>query len=454
MGVVYKAFDPDIERVVAIKMLHAHLMLEQQDDDKGLLARFRQEVQAAARCSHFNIVAVYDFGIISHSPYMVMEYVDGIDLRSMLKKGTTLTLKQAGDLVIQVLEALDFAHGKGVVHRDIKPANILLLDSGQVKVTDFGVAKLDTSELTNVGDVIGTPSYMSPEAFRGDAVDGRSDVYSTAMVLFELIVGRRPQKSGNEWTSNEISQLLSASSLLPAQLYREFHALLMKSLAAEPARRFQSGRDFAAQLKALISPNQVYVPGLDDLAATVIQSKVTKNPLASSDAPAESQLSGSQIKLSPDVSLLLSQTLAPFLGPMASRIIKAAANDSISLQDMIERLSLHIPTLEERKDFLKCLHQTGIHSLPSATSVSGTSRVTTIGSVKPGQVENTLSLPSESVQKLTQLLANHVGPLASRIVRKSMQSAGTNEDLLRSLARSIPDEEERVEFVTRARAVV
>jgi len=454
MGVVYQAFDPDIERVVAVKMLHAHLMLAQEGDDRGLLARFRQEVQAAARCSHFNIVAVFDFGVVDDSPYMVMEYVDGIDLRSLLKKGTGLTLKQAGDLIIQVLDALDFAHHRGVVHRDIKPANILLLDSGQVKVTDFGVAKLDTSELTNVGDVIGTPSYMSPEAFRGDAADGRSDLYSTAMMLLELITGKRPQKSGNEWTIIEISRLLASSTMVPPPLFQEFNALLMKALAASPAQRFQTGREFAAELKKLVSPDQVYVPELDDLAATVVQSRITRKPLAAGGTAVDSQISGSQIMLSPDVSLLLSQTLAPFLGPMASRIIKAAANDSMSLQDMITRLSHHIPTEQERKDFLKSLNQSGIHSMPATTSFSGGARVTSIGSENAVQAQTSLSLPTESSRQLIHLLADYIGPLASRLVKRSLQNAGGREDLLLSLSRGIPDETERTEFVSKARKII
>lgn len=455
MGVVYKGFDPDIERSVAVKMLHAHLMMDQGDNGQSLIARFRQEAQAAARCLHSNIVTVFDFGVIKHSPFMVMEYVDGIDLRSFLRGGADLTIKQAGDLIIQVLDALDYAHARGVVHRDIKPANVLLLESGQVKVTDFGVAKLDTSELTNVGDVIGTPSYMSPEALRGDVVDGRSDLYSTAVLLLELIVGSRPQKSSTAWTQKEVCDLLAASAMLPPQLDKDFQALLMQGLALNPNERFRSGQDFALQLKALISPNQIYVPELDDLAATVVQSKVTKGQAPSRSQTINSQLSSSQIALAPDVSLILSQTLAPYLGPMASRIIKSAASQSMSLQDMIERLSHHIPTENERKDFLSSLNQTGIRSMPTATSFSGVSRVTTIGSVRVGEKKiQSLHLPNETVKKLVQLLAHHVGPLASRIVKKSLQNSASYEDFFNSLASSIPEEAERTDFKTRARSIL
>ncbi len=451
MGVVYKGFDPDIERPVAIKMLHAHLIMNQDDD--GLLARFRQEAQAAARCLHTNIVTVFDFGVIKNSPYMVMEYVDGIDLRSFLREGSVLTIKQIGDLVIQMLEALDYAHMKGVVHRDIKPANVLLLESGHVKVTDFGVAKLDTSELTNVGDVIGTPSYMSPEALRGDLVDGRSDLYSTGIVLMELIMGSRPQKVGTHWTREEIDQVVAKSSVLPPQLDIGFGELLAKVVAAEPKDRFATGQEFAAQLKALISPNQVYVPELNDLAATVVQSKIT---FSGKGGPATesrvSSRSGSQIALSPEVSQILSQTLAPYLGPVASHMIRNAASSSASLQEMIDRLSQHIPHDAERRAFINTLNQTGIRAMPQETTGSGLSRITTIGS-KGGTTlpAGSLTLSGETVQKLTQLLAHHVGPLASRIVKKSVANASSLDELYVQLAKSIPEEEERTQFIVKAR---
>ncbi len=453
MGVVYKGYDPDIERTVAIKMLHAHLVVDQEEG--GLITRFKQEAQAAARCLHTNIVTVFDFGIIQQSPYMVMEYVDGIDLRSFLREGAVLTIKQVGDLIIQVLEALDYSHMKGVVHRDIKPANILLLDSGHVKVTDFGVAKLDTSELTNVGDVIGTPSYMSPEALRGDVVDGRSDLYSTAIVLLELIAGKRPQKHGTYWQREEIQELLAVSSILPLQLNRSVEDVLIKALAADPRDRYKSGQEFAATLKALLSPNQVYVPELTDLAATVVQSKITHKQQSPGENTFDSQMSSSQIALSPEVSQILSRSLAPYLGPMASRIIKTAANRSMSLQDMIDRLSNHIPNDNERKDFINTLNQTGIRSMPTETSMSGASRVTTIGSVRSAKAKSAaLEITGETTQKLVKALAEHVGPLAARIVKKAVRESASLDELYQALANKIPEESERSQFILNARKIV
>jgi serine/threonine protein kinase len=447
MGVVYKGFDPDIERPVAIKMLHTRLVSPGEESRR--LARFRQEAQAAARCLHSNIVTVFDYGVVGHSPYMVMEFVDGIDLRSFLREAVILTFKQMMNLVIQVLEALDYAHRQGVVHRDIKPANILLLDSGQVKVTDFGVAKLDTSELTHVGDVIGTPSYMSPEALRGEIVDGRSDLYSTGVVLLELLSRDRPQKKSATWEEAEIAEAVQHSHCLLPSLDAELTRIIKRALASDPAQRYATGQDFAVELKALSSSKQVYVLEQNDLAATVLQSKQT-SALRRSARSAPTGGMGSQVSLSPEISQILSQNLARFLGPIASHMIRATASQSVNLQDMIERLSRRIPSDEERRDFINSLNRIGIHGLRVDTSGSGSGTPRTGGTSTPQTPS--LGLSQESVQKLTQLLAFHVGPLASRIVRKSLQGARNLDELYQALAENIPEASERTQFLTKARS--
>ena len=139
MGVVYRAFDEDIERPVAIKVLHSHLL----NDDMGaeLATRFRLEAKAAARCMHTHIVTVFDYGVSDNAHYIVMEFIEGVDLRTLLRQEKRIPFRQASDTIFQVLSALEHAHKNGVVHRDIKPANIMILDSGQVKVADFGVAR-------------------------------------------------------------------------------------------------------------------------------------------------------------------------------------------------------------------------------------------------------------------------------------------------------------------------
>ena len=233
MGIVYRAFDEDIARQVALKVLHPHLLEGDAGDE--LLLRFKQEAQAAARCMHSKIVAIFDYGIHDNSPFIVMEYVEGTDLKSLLRGVSVLGYRQAADIAIEVLNALQYAHGQGVVHRDIKPANIMILESGHVKVADFGVARLDISDLTQTGFMVGTPSYLAPEGLRGEQVDHRCDLYAMGVVLYEMITGKRASSGLHELT--ELSEHITAALDEP-DVAQAFSVLISKVLDAHADRRY------------------------------------------------------------------------------------------------------------------------------------------------------------------------------------------------------------------------
>src|SRR5690349_5881096 len=182
MGMIYLAHDPVIDRKVAIKLIRADLL--SSEDRDGYLVRFRREAQAAGRCAHANIVAIYDLSVHGENPYLAMEFIEGSNLGQVLARTGPFDPGAAVAVMSQVLDALSCAHGYGIVHRDVKPANILLLPDGRVKMTDFGISRIDTSGLTQAGSVVGTPSYMSPEQCRGDPADARSDLFSTGVVLY------------------------------------------------------------------------------------------------------------------------------------------------------------------------------------------------------------------------------------------------------------------------------
>src|SRR5262245_29294149 len=193
MGVVYRAVDPVIGRVVALKTICSvdERYLGELAEDS--VERFAREARAAGLLSHPNIVTIYDVGQMADTgiSYIAMEFVEGKTLRQLVGQGARLSSERVADVALQVSRALDYAHQRGIVHRDVKPANILIRDDGLIKLTDFGVARMGVSELTRTGESVGSPSYIAPEILLDQPVDGRADLFSLGVVLYELLTGTK-----------------------------------------------------------------------------------------------------------------------------------------------------------------------------------------------------------------------------------------------------------------------
>ncbi len=254
MGVVYKARDPKIDRFVAVKTIS--LVHANPDEALEYRERFFHEAQAVGRLVHPGIVTVFDVGEEpdSRTPYIVMEFVDGVSLRDLLEqKGGRLPLDTALQLAEELAEALDCAHGQGIVHRDMKPANILVTTSGRAKITDFGIAKLDISGPSSPGQVIGTPAYMSPEQLSGEKVDGRSDLFSLGVILYNMVCGYRPFQ-GNSFAT-VCFKLANHDPLPPCALDPDLppgvDAVISRAMAKRPADRYQRGLEFALDVREL-----------------------------------------------------------------------------------------------------------------------------------------------------------------------------------------------------------
>jgi hypothetical protein len=247
MGEVYKAFDAVLRRHVALKTLSSHV-----GPDDEALQRFQREAQAAALLNHPNIVTVHDFGEEQGLLYMAMEFLDGADLRDAIDSDMVGDLDRQLQVVDGLLAALEYAHARGIVHRDIKPANIFLCRDGSVKITDFGLAKLNTSEMTQEGIVLGTPNYMSPEQALGDAVDGRSDVFSAGAVLYELLTGHKPFEADStpsvlyQVVHREAPPVRRWAPHVPAPLV----AVCNQALAKDREKRFASATEMRTALAA------------------------------------------------------------------------------------------------------------------------------------------------------------------------------------------------------------
>src|SRR5688572_7264597 len=249
MATIWRAVDEQLDREVAVKLLRP-----QFSSDPGFAARFKQEARAAGGLSHPSIVSVYDYGTDGDDgdQYIVMELVEGRDLATILRDRGALSTDDSVRIAIAVASALEVAHRKGIVHRDVKPGNILITDGGDVKVTDFGIARaVAEASMTVTGTTLGSVHYFSPEQARGDEVTGASDVYALGIVLFEMLSGRRPFE-GDSAAAVALKRL-NEDPPTPAAMGRPLPAglesIVMRGLAREPAERFPDAGAFAEALR-------------------------------------------------------------------------------------------------------------------------------------------------------------------------------------------------------------
>jgi predicted Ser/Thr protein kinase len=247
MGVVYKAMDPTIGRTVALKTmrLDVHGL-----DAQEMVRRFQNEARAAGVLNHPNIVTIYDAGEHEGIFYIAMEFIEGTTLHELLAEKRVLPTEEVVGLARQICRGLDYAHSNGIVHRDVKPANIMITANGTVKIMDFGIAKTG-GQVTNTGQVLGTPNYMSPEQVKGRPLDGRSDLFSLGVILYEMLTGEKPFVGQNVTTI--IYKIVNENPITPRDLDVTVHpglsAIVTKALAKAPDDRYQTGADLVRDLE-------------------------------------------------------------------------------------------------------------------------------------------------------------------------------------------------------------
>jgi serine/threonine-protein kinase len=466
MGVVYKAYDADIARTVALKTIRHELLDGMQEAD--IVARFRNEAQASGRLVHPNIVAVYDFGTYNNTTYIAMEYVDGTSLNAFLVKDVPMDLAASITCITQLLRALDYAHARGVVHRDIKPANILITGDAQVKITDFGIAKIESSTLTQVGAVIGTPSYMSPEQFKGEPVDGRSDLFAVGIVLYQMLTGVRPFSGP---ASTVMHQIIHENPPRPSErqpsLHPAFDAVVARAMAKRVEDRYPGAQAFLDALNAAYMQQTGGVPLTDeDNERTVLAFQRPESPEPVRPAhPAGTSQHGSQPAGTGSASSLTAapewlQGLAPDLqtalstqiGPVAKLVLKNAARDAIDLDDLCNRLLPHIGSDAGRVQFqdslreIKKKHGLSTLSTMSGRSQTGTGRPATQLTQMTG-MPTLLQLSPELMEAAQMKLAVYVGPIAKVLAKRASKMTGNADEFYRLLAENLPDPQERARFL-------
>lgn len=468
MGVVYKAFDPGIERVVALKTIRKEMFSEREQAD--LIGRFKNEAQAAGRLAHPNIVTVFDYGEDAESAYIAMEYVEGTPLDALVQPGQADNLPRTLAWMGDLLQGLDYAHARGVVHRDIKPGNLLVTVGAQVKISDFGVARIESSTLTQAGSMIGTPSYMSPEQFRGEAVDGRADVFSSGVVLYQLLTGARPFSGTTTIVMQQILNQHPAppSAVLPA-LGTRFDAVIARALAKSPADRFATARDFHDALLAAAGadgqdPDATRLGGDDRtlLAAGLPVFDAARAQGASGTLPGAT-MGGSHIvtmtpwkrEAFPEVETLLARQI----GPMARYLLKKVADKADSLDALGALLLPHIPSDLGRVQFQDALVLVG-KKLEASGTGSGVVRtptsmrtggVTATGANQPA-VQAASGFDQAFADASALKLVNLIGPIGRVVAKRAMKSTTDRHAFLQLLASHIDNAGERARFLAETSA--
>jgi serine/threonine-protein kinase len=409
MGMVYLGHDPMIDRPVAVKTIHKSL-LEGVGSDSNFAERFKIEAQAAGRLNHRGIVSVYQFGEDSACAYIAMEYVPGYSLRQYIARAPRFGREDVLCLMVQLLDALHYAHMHGVIHRDIKPANLMVSDDGRLKITDFGIARIESTQLTRINTVVGSPGYMAPEQYTGGEIDRRVDVFAAGVVLYQLLTGHMPFSGTDEAVMYKIVYEDPEPITIAEhdQDLMRYSDVLARALAKQASQRYASARVFRETLMELAGQR---VPEA---------------------LPAER--------------LLAAPTLpppGPDEGGVPTRPDRRRGGDIRAPYGHVDDGSVTVRQPRLNGD-------NGPATLPGALlgprTVPSLERLAvTRGQVPPGW-------SADALATIERDLARHVGPVARVLVQRGARLHTTTEDLRAALASAISDDVARRRFAQPAAA--
>jgi serine/threonine-protein kinase len=370
-------------------------------------------------------------------------------LKDQLVAGKEFSFVVVLDIITQILEALAYAHTNGVVHRDIKPANIMLMTNGRVKVSDFGVARLDNSDLTSTGMMVGTPNYMSPEGLHGFQVDSRSDLYSVGILLFELLTKQRPYTGIN---LEEAIAPLDECDHFDVHRKSQIKPVIIKALQAKSELRFQKASEFLDQLINIMSES-----GSEQGTVIYQPAKVVRIAKSNTGDVPSSASGVKEGAIHPDVLLTLESSLIRYVGPSAKALIKRHYKGSQSLEALSMTLAGKIPNDSERSEFLRSLETSGLRELSLSKEAESKSGFTHSGidnqsemAVSPTNMD-TLQLSPEKLQSVTNELTFFIGPLASRLVKKVFKQSSSIDGFYSKLASFIPESSEQTAFMKKVK---
>ena len=421
MGVVYLAYDPVIDRRVAVKTIRKHTL----DAVADATDRFRREASAAGRLNHPGIVAVYDYGEDNDVAFIVMEYAPGLELDLYVAQHRP-SHRQLAALMAELLDALGYAHTAGVVHRDVKPGNILVAE--RLKIADFGIARINNVIQTETGVAVGTPAYMAPEQFMGKGVDQRVDLFAVGVILYELLTGQRPFEGQSlEELAYKICHADPAPpTSLVASLPPAIDAVLARALAKDKAGRFASASELSRAIAEALAPapDEHEASGLRRSAMSVTGSK-----------------SAAKRSWSPELLQQLEEILTPIIGSVARASVRRSAARAASPGELLRLISESLESEPTRPSIVErlrlALGERKASSPPAAALVAEPTQAP----AKP------IPITPEAIARVTLALADSLGPIAKVLTRKAAQRSNSYLDLCLHLSEQLSTDEEKARFL-------
>ena len=466
MGIVFKGYDPVIKRPVAIKTIRKELL---EDDEVGSVAvsgasgqyasdtmssRFQREAQAAGALNHPGIVSVYEYGEDVNYAFIAMELVEGNNLRDYIANGTSFDEQDTVSIMSQLLDALHYAHSATVWHRDIKPANIMVMSNGRIKLTDFGIARLESADRTRTNVIMGTPGYIAPELYLGGHVDHRMDIFAAGVVFYQLLARKSPFRGGPEAIMHDVCyhDPEPASKADPGHRWPQYDAIVARAIAKAPAERFQSAGEFrSAILDAYAQPvantiseativthrsRSVFAdPGPGPASGGAAPSSPKTYTVSNSSAPPPTGwsavvLSGVEVEI------------AKYVGPVAKVLVRRAAKVHKDLESLVGSLMPAIDDPKERSAFARAVlgkpMTTPLRIAPRAES-------TAPPGTRPGDV-----LSAADLERATKVLIGYIGPIGKVIAKRAATEGVSRRDFFAAVAGSLDNDELRERFMREA----
>ena len=446
MGVVYKGYDPGIGRHVAIKTIRKSMGGDSAIDE-SLVDRFKNEARAVGRMNHPGIVAIYDLGEDQERDYIPMEFVEGRDLSQILAATPCLSEPVVLRLMHQLLDALEYAHQHGVWHRDIKPANLIITAAGQLKVTDFGIARIESAALTQVKSTIGTPGYMAPEQYIGESFDHRVDLFATGVLLYRMLTGKAPFSGSMEVVMYNImnNDPPPLHTLTDQDVAAFYSPIVAQALAKKADNRFANAAEFRSALQRrtnIVAASAEETTVLVQAVRGGGERALTKQAISSASSGSTGSMGSGSV--STDLTQWDAAVLAPlqtamthFMGPMAKILVRQAAKKCNELPALIALLVQDIPNADDQTRFLAMLQR---DAAPGTHGSYTPTRLTSVGLSPPAPA---VALSPAVVERAHIVMVKQMGPIAKIIVKKAAAKATSAAHFVELLAQELPDGPQR-----------